>query len=78
MVSAAARSLIETYSDINENLDFSEIKKKKNIFALRVNRDSMIDKCVADGVIFLMEKITYWYLLRNGIIVSAIVPKLET
>ena len=34
MGSVAAGGLIETYSDVNENLDFSEILKKKNIFAL--------------------------------------------
>ena len=37
MGSVAAGGLIETYSDVNENLDFSEILKKKNIFALTVN-----------------------------------------
>ena len=58
MGSVAAGGLIETYSDVNENLDFSEILKKKNIFALTVNGDSMIDACIADGDMVLMEKIT--------------------
>ena len=78
MGSIAAGGLIETYSDINENLDFSEILKKKNIFALTVNGDSMIDACIADGDMVLMEKITDSYSLRNGTIVSAMVPGLGT
>ena len=78
MGSVAAGGLIETYSDVNENLDFSEILKKKNIFALTVNGDSMIDACIADGDMVLMEKITDSYSLRNGTIVSAMVPGLGT
>ena len=78
MGSVAAGGLIETYSDINESLDFSEILKKKNIFALTVNGDSMIDACIADGDMVLMEKITDSYSLRNGTIVSAMVPGLGT
>ena len=78
MGSVAAGGLIETYSDINENLDFSEILKKKNIFALTVNGDSMIDACIANGDMVLMEKITDSYSLRNGTIVSAMVPGLGT
>ena len=76
--SVAAGGLIETYSDINENLDFSEILRKKNIFALTVNGDSMIDACIADGDVVLMEKITDSNSLRNGTIVSAMVPGLGT
>ena len=78
MGSVAAGGLIETYSDVNENLDFSEIFKKKNIFALTVNGDSMIDAFIADGDMVLMEKISDSYLLRNGTIVSAMVPGLGT
>ncbi len=78
MGSVAAGGLIETYSDVNENLDFSEILKKKNIFALTVNGDSMIDAYIADGDMVLMEKITDSYALRNGTIVSAMVPGLGT
>ena len=39
MGSVAAGGLIETYSDVNENLDISEILRKKNVFALTVNGD---------------------------------------
>jgi len=78
MGSVAAGGLIETYSDVSENLDFSEVLKKKNVFALTVNGDSMIDACIADGDMVLMEPITDSYSLRNGTIVSAMVPGLGT
>ena len=78
MGSVAAGGLIESYSDINENLDISEILKKKNVFALTVNGDSMIDACIADGDMVLMEPITDSYTLKNGNIVSAMVPGLGT
>ncbi len=78
MGSVAAGGLIETYSDVNENLDISDVLKKKNIFALTVNGDSMIDACITDGDMVLMEPITDSYSLRNGTIVSALVPGLGT
>ena len=76
--SVAAGGLIETYSDVNENLDLSDIFKKKNVFALTVSGDSMIDACIADGDMVLMESISSNYQLRNGDIVSALVPGLGT
>ncbi len=76
--SVAAGGLIETYSDIQENLDISDVLKKKNVFALTVNGDSMIDACIADGDMVLMEPIKDSYCLRNGTIVSALVPGLGT
>ena len=78
MGSVAAGGLIETYNDVNENLDISEVLKKKDIFALTVNGDSMIDACIADGDMVLMEPIKDSYSLRNGTIVSAMVPGLGT
>ena len=74
MGSIAAGGLIETFSDVQENLDFSEIIKKKDVFALTVNGDSMIDACIADGDMVLMEPIKDVNSLRNGTIVSALVP----
>ena len=76
--SVAAGGLIETYSDVNENLDLSDILKKKNVFALTVNGDSMIDACIADGDMVLMEPVRDASFLRNGDIVSAMVPGLGT
>ena len=76
--SIAAGGLIETFSDVNESLDISEVLKKKDIFALTVNGDSMIDACIADGDMVLMEPIKEVYSLRNGMIVSALVPGMGT
>ncbi len=76
--SVAAGGLIETYSDVNENLDISNTLKKKNIFALIVNGDSMIDACIAHGDMVLMEPVTDNLNLKNGTIVSAMVPGLGT
>ena len=72
--SVAAGGLVETYSDVNQNLDITDVLKKKNVFALTVNGDSMIDACIADGDMVLMEPIKDSYSLRNGTIVSAMVP----
>ena len=74
----AAGGLIETFADVNENLDISDVLKKKDIFALTVNGDSMIDACIADGDMVLMEPIKDSYSIRNGTIVSALVPGLGT
>ncbi len=78
MGSVAAGGLIETYSDVQENLNIADVLKKKSVFALTVNGDSMIDACIADGDMVLMEPITDSYSLRNGTIVSALVPGLGT
>ena len=76
--SVAAGGLIETYSDIQENLDLTDVLKRRNVFALTVNGDSMIDACIADGDMVLMEPITDSNSLKNGMIVSALVPGLGT
>ena len=78
MGSVAAGGLVETYSDVHENLDISEVLKKKNVFALTVNGDSMIDACIADGDMVLLEPVTDSHSIRNGSIVSAMVPGLGT
>ena len=78
MGSVAAGGLIETFSDVNENLDLTDVLKRKDVFALTVNGDSMIDACIADGDMVLMEPIKDSYSLRNGTIVSALVPGLGT
>jgi len=78
MGSVAAGGLIETYTDIQETLDLSDVLKKKDVFALSVNGDSMIDACIAHGDMVLMEPIKDSYSLRNGTIVSALVPGIGT
>ena len=78
MGSVAAGGLIETISDVNEYLDLNEVLRRKDVFALTVNGDSMIEACIADGDMVLMEPIKDSYSLRNGTIVSALVPGLGT
>ena len=78
MGSVAAGGLIETFSDTNEKLDLSTVLNKKDVFALNVNGDSMIEACIADGDMVLMEPINDYFALRNGDIVSALVPGLGT
>ena len=78
MGSVAAGGLIETYDDVHEKLNISDVLKMKNVFALTVNGDSMIDACIADGDMVLMEQIKDYYSLRNGTIVSAMVPGMGT
>ena len=76
--SIAAGGLVETFSDVNENLDLNDVLKKKDVFALTVNGDSMIDAFIADGDMVLMEPIKDSYSIKNGTIVSALVPGLGT
>ena len=72
--SVAAGGLIESFSDIQENLDITDVLKKKDVFALIVNGDSMQDACITDGDMVLMEPIKDSLSLKNGTIVSAMVP----
>ena len=74
MGSIAAGGLIETFNDVQDNLEITQSLENKNIFALSVNGDSMIDACIADGDMVLIEPIKDFHLLRNGDIVSAFVP----
>ncbi len=74
MGSIAAGGLVETYNDLQEQFDISDVLRKKNIFALTVNGDSMVDAFIADGDMVLMEPIEELSTLKNGTIVSALVP----
>ncbi len=76
--SVAAGGLIEAFSDFQENLDISSVLNKKDVFALTVNGDSMIDAFIDNGDMVLMEPIKDSNNLRNGDIVSALVPGLGT
>tara|TARA_A100001035_G_scaffold126785_1_gene99719 strand:- start:239 stop:859 length:621 start_codon:yes stop_codon:yes gene_type:complete len=71
--SIAAGGLIESYSDLNETLDLSDVLSKKDIFALTVNGDSMQDAFITDGDMVLMEPVFDKNYLKNGTIVSAMV-----
>tara|TARA_B100000900_G_scaffold416069_1_gene448870 strand:- start:315 stop:932 length:618 start_codon:yes stop_codon:yes gene_type:complete len=74
MGSVAAGGLIETFNDVQESFDISDVFQKKDLFALTVNGDSMIEACIADGDMVLMSPITNINSLKNGTIVSAMVP----
>ena len=76
--SIAAGGLIESYSDLSEKLDLSDVLTKKDIFALTVNGDSMQDAFITDGDMVLMEPVFEKNYLKNGTIVSAMVPGMGT
>tara|TARA_Y100000589_G_scaffold294255_1_gene299764 strand:- start:308 stop:925 length:618 start_codon:yes stop_codon:yes gene_type:complete len=76
--SVAAGGLIETYQDVEEKLDITDILNRKDVFALSVNGDSMIDASIAHGDMVLMTKVNDISEIRNGMIVSALVPGLGT
>ncbi len=78
MGSIAAGGLVETFDDVQETLDFNSVFEIKGLFALTVNGDSMIDSFIADGDMVLMEPIKDPSFLRNGTVVSAMVPGLGT
>ena len=72
--SVAAGGLVETFDDIQETVDLSSVLKKKGVFALTVNGDSMIDSYIADGDQVLMEPVNDPISIKNGTVVSAMVP----
>ena len=74
----AAGGLVETFDDVQETLDLNSVLQLKGLFALTVNGDSMIDSFIADGDMVLMEPVNEPASLRNGTIVSAMVPGLGT
>ncbi len=76
--SIAAGGLIETFSDVEDSLNFDDVVNKKGVFALTVNGDSMIDACISDGDMVLIEPIIDNSYIRNGTIVSALVPGMGT
>lgn len=78
MGSIAAGGLVETFDDVQETLDLNSVLQLKGLFALTVNGDSMIDSFIADGDMVLMEPVNEPARLRNGTIVSAMVPGLGT
>ena len=70
----AAGGLVETFDDIQERLDLAPLLETRGLFALTVNGDSMVDAHIADGDVVLMEPVNDAARLRNGTIVSALVP----
>ncbi len=70
----AAGGLVETFEDVKENLDMDSVLKRRGLFALTVNGDSMVDSYIADGDVVLMEPVQEPQNIRNGTVVSALVP----
>ena len=70
----AAGGLVEAFDDVQERLDLGPVLETRGLFALTVNGDSMVDAHIADGDVVLMEPVTDAGRLRQGTIVSALVP----
>tara|TARA_Y100001968_G_scaffold191275_1_gene175267 strand:+ start:298 stop:897 length:600 start_codon:yes stop_codon:yes gene_type:complete len=70
----AAGGLVETFDDVQERLDLSPLLETKGLFALTVNGDSMVDSYIADGDVVLMQPVREPSSLKEGTIVSAMVP----
>jgi len=70
----AAGGLVETFDDVEERLDLEPVLATRGLFALTVNGDSMVDAHIADGDVVLMEPVNEPSRLKEGTIVSALVP----
>jgi repressor LexA len=70
----AAGGLVETFDDVQEHLDLAPVLDTRGLFALTVNGDSMVEAHIADGDVVLMEPVADPSRLREGTIVSALVP----
>jgi repressor LexA len=70
----AAGGLIETFNDVAERLDLAPVLEKRGLFALTVHGDSMVEAHIAEGDLVLMEPVRDPTRLRDGTIVSALVP----
>jgi repressor LexA len=70
----AAGGLIETFDDVQERLDLAPVLETRGLFALTVHGDSMVDAHIAEGDVVLMEPVHDPSRLREGTIVSALVP----
>ena len=70
----AAGGLVESFNDVRERLDLSPVLDTRGLFALTVNGDSMLEAHITDGDVVLMEPVSDPTLLRDGTIVSALVP----
>lgn len=72
--SVAAGGLVEPCDDLQERLDLTPMLETRGLFALTVNGDSMVEAHIADGDVVLLEPVQDPARLRNGTIVSALVP----
>jgi repressor LexA len=70
----AAGGLIEPCDDVQERLELAPVLERRGLFALTVHGDSMVDAHIAEGDVVLMEPVNDPGRLRDGTIVSALVP----
>jgi len=70
----AAGGLIDTFDDVQERLDLAPVLETRGLFALTVNGDSMVEAHIADGDVVLLEPVADPLRLKEGTIVSALVP----
>jgi repressor LexA len=71
--SVAAGGLIDPAADDRDRLDLKPLLENRDLFALTVNGDSMVEAHIADGDVVLMEPVADPSRLRDGAIVSALV-----
>lgn len=67
----AAGSVVESFTDTVEQLDFSSSFLKPGDYALRVRGDSMIGALIADGDVVIMRPVPDPKTVKNGTIVAA-------
>lgn len=67
----AAGSVVESYTDSVEQLDFSCSMLKPGDYALRVRGDSMIGALIGEGDVVIMRPVQDPKTLKNGAIVAA-------
>ena len=69
----AAGGLVEPFDDVQQRLDLQLLLKRRNLFALTVNGDSMEQAHIVDGDVVLMEPVQDPSQVKPGTIVSALV-----
>jgi repressor LexA len=69
--SVAAGGLIDPAADDRDRLDLKPLLENRDLFALTVNGDSMVEAHIADGDVVLMEPVADPARLRDGTIVCA-------
>lgn len=70
----AAGSVVESFTDEVEHLDFSNTFTRPGDFALRVRGDSMIDALIDSGDVVIMRPVKDPTSIKDGTIVAALVP----
>ncbi|MBF2000537.1 MAG: repressor LexA [Synechococcales cyanobacterium C42_A2020_086] len=71
MGAIAAGSVVESFTDSVEQLDFSSSFLQPGDYALRVRGDSMIEALIASGDVVIMRPVQDPKTVKNGTIVAA-------